>query len=161
MTAATEKRIHAAFEIGVVLKGLNALAECVGGIALHFLDVETIRAFVAMLVHSELIEDPRDFVANYLVHAADGFSAGGKSFASFYLLSHGIVKLILVAGLLRDKVWAYPASLAVLGLFIAYQLYRLTFAFSVGLIALTVFDLVVIGLIWHEYRLIREHRART
>jgi len=55
LTAVTEKRIHAAFEIGVVLKGLNALAECVAGVALHFLDVETIRAFVAMLVHQELI----------------------------------------------------------------------------------------------------------
>ena len=79
---------------------------------------------------------------------------GGKSFATFYLLSHGIVKLFLVAGLLRNKAWAYPASLAVLGLFIAYQLYRLTFAFSIALVLLTVFDFVVIWLIWHEYRLV-------
>jgi uncharacterized membrane protein len=161
MTVLNEKRLHAAFEIGVVLKGLNALAECAAGIALHFLAVDQIRAFVAALVHGELIEDPRDFIANYLVHAADGFSAGGKSFATFYLLSHGIVKLILVAGLLRDKAWAYPASLAVLGLFIAYQLYRMTFAFSIGLALLTVFDLVVIALIWHEYRLVRAHLPRT
>jgi uncharacterized membrane protein len=67
------------------------------------------------------------------------------------------VKLILVAGLLRNRPWAYPASLVVLGLFIAYQLYRLSFAFSVGLVLLTVFDAVIIVLIWHEYRLVLKH----
>ena len=40
----------------------------------------------------------------------------------------------------------------VLGLFILYQLYRMTFAPSPMLAGLTVFDLVVVWLIWHEYR---------
>ena len=161
MSELTEKRIHAAFEISVLLKGLNALAECVAGVALYFVSPESIAAFVALLFHNELLEDPRDPVAGYLLHAAEGLSLGGKRFATFYLLSHGIVKLFLVAGLLRNKAWAYPASLAVLGLFIAYQFYRMTFAYSIGLVLLTVFDFVVIGLIWHEYRLIRERRPRT
>ena len=157
MTAFTEKRIHAAFEIGVVLKGLNGLAELVGGTILYFTSLDLIRGIVTWLVHSELIEDPRDRIANYVLHAAEGVSVGGKTFAAFYLLTHGVVKLILVAGLLRNRPWAYPASLAVLGLFIAYQLYRLSFAFSVGLVLLTVFDAVIIVLIWHEYRLVLKH----
>jgi uncharacterized membrane protein len=157
MTAFTEKRIHAAFEIGVVLKGLNGLAELVGGTILYFTSLDLIRGIVTWLVHSELIEDPHDRIANYVLHAAEGVSVGGKTFAAFYLLTHGVVKLILVAGLLRNRPWAYPASLAVLGLFIAYQLYRLSFAFSVGLVLLTVFDAVIIVLIWHEYRLVLKH----
>ena len=157
MTAFTEKRIHAAFEIGVVLKGLNGLAELVGGTILYFTSLDLIRGIVTWLVHSELIEDPHDRIANYVLHAAEGVSVGGKTFAAFYLLTHGVVKLILVAGLLRNRPWAYPASLAVLGLFIAYQLYRLSFAFSVGLVLLTVFDAVIIVLIWYEYRLVLKH----
>ena len=157
MTAFTEKRIHAAFEIGVVLKGLNGLAELVGGTILYFTSLDLIRGIVTWLVHSELIEDPHDRIANYVLHAAEGVSVGGKTFAAFYLLTHGVVKLILVAGLLRNRPWAYPASLAVLGLFIAYQLYRLSFAFSVGLVLLTVFDAVIIVLIWHEYRRVLKH----
>jgi uncharacterized membrane protein len=44
-----------------------------------------------------------------------------------------------------------------LGLFIAYQVYRYTYTHSVGLVLLTVFDLFVMVLIWHEYRLVRHH----
>jgi uncharacterized membrane protein len=56
--------------------------------------------------------------------------------------------------LIRNKLWAYPASLLVLGLFSAYQLYRFSYTHSVGLIVLTVFDVIVMELIWHEYRLV-------
>jgi uncharacterized membrane protein len=69
-------------------------------------------------------------------------------------LSHGIVKLFLVVGLLRNKLWAYPAAIVVFVLFIAYQLYRLSSAPSPLLVLLTVFDVVVIGLTWHEYRIV-------
>jgi uncharacterized membrane protein len=47
----------------------------------------------------------------------------------------------------------------VLGLFIAYQIYRFSYTRSAGLVVLTVFDLLVIFLIWHEYQLIRRNRA--
>ena len=55
------------------------------------------------------------------------------------------------------ELWAYPVSLVVLGLFIVYQLYRFSYTHGVGLIVLTVFDVIVMGLIWHEYRLVRLH----
>ena len=155
MAVVSEKRLHEAFEIGIVLKGLNALAELASGIVLYFTSVETLVGIVTWLVHDELLVDPRDWVANTLLDAANHFSVGGKAFAAWYLITHGVVKLILVGGLLRNRGWAYPASLAVLGAFIVYQLYRMTFAFSWGLIALTVFDVIVIWLIWHEYRVRR------
>jgi len=59
--------------------------------------------------------------------------------------------------LLRNKLWAYPVSLVVLGLFIVYQLYRFSYTHGFGLIVLTVFDVFVMGLIWREYRLVRRH----
>ena len=45
----------------------------------------------------------------------------------------------------------------VLGLFIVYQLYRFSYTHGFGLIVLTIFDVFVMGLIWHEYRLVRRH----
>jgi uncharacterized membrane protein len=65
--------------------------------------------------------------------------------------------LALVAGLLRNKLWAYPASLMVLGLFMVYQVYRFFYTQSAGLVVLTVLDLIVMVLIWHEYGLVRRH----
>ncbi|MGC8732685.1 MAG: DUF2127 domain-containing protein [Halothiobacillaceae bacterium] len=59
---------------------------------------------------------------------------------------------------MREKPVAYPLSLGALGLFIAYQLYRYSYTHSAGLIILTVFDFVVIVLVWHEWRILRAHR---
>lgn len=155
-----EKNIHALFEISVLLKGVHAILEVVGGIFLYSVGTESITQFVVFITQEELIQDSHDFVANYLLRTAEHLSVGGKAFAALYLLSHGIIKLFLVAGLLRDKLWAYPASLSVLGLFIVYQLYRFTHTHAVGLILLTLFDFVVMYLVWHEYNLIRKHLSR-
>ena len=64
---------------------------------------------------------------------------------------------MLVFFLLREKLWAYPASIAVFGLFIAFQLYRYSFTQDIGLILLSIFDLFVIFLAVHEYRLLRKN----
>ena len=153
-----EHRIHRIFQISVLLKGGHALIECVSGLALAFVSTGTIVHLVNLITQDELVEDPQDFIATHLLTMAHGFSVATKDFYAFYLLSHGIVKLLLVVGLLRNKLWAYPASLVVLGLFILYQLYRYSYTHGIGLLVLTVFDIIVMVLIWHEYRLILRHK---
>jgi uncharacterized membrane protein len=152
-----QQRIHQIFEVSVLLKGAHALVECLGGISLALISTNRIADLVNRLTQEELIEDPHDFVGTHLFAWAQNFSVGTKTFYAFYLLSHGVVKLFLVVGLLRGKLWSYPASLVVLGLFIAYQLYRFSYTGGAGLIVLTVFDVFVMGLIWHEYSLVRRH----
>lgn len=154
-----ERRIHRIFEISIILKGLHALVECLGGIALYLVSTATIAGWVEVLTQEELIEDPRDLVANMLLDAAQHLSVGTETFYAFYLLSHGLVKVLLVVGLLKEKLWAYPASLVVLGVFVAYQFYRYSFTHSLGLIVLSVFDVFVMVLVWHEWRLLRRYRA--
>lgn len=152
-----ERRIHQVFQVSIVLKGAHALIECLSGLALALISTATIVSAVNFLTQTELVEDPHDFVANHLLAWAQHFSVSTKSFYAFYLLSHGVVKLLLVAGLLKEKLWSYPASLVVLGLFIVYQLYRFSYTHGAGLIILTIFDIFVMVLIWHEYRLVRHH----
>jgi len=154
-----ERRIHQIFEISVLLKGTHALVECIGGLVLAFVSTSAIASLVNALTQDELIEDPNDFVGTYLLALARNFTSGTEHYYAFYLLSHGVIKIFLVIGLLRNKPWAYPASLVVLGLFILYQAYRFSYTHGLGLIVLTVFDIFVMGLIWHEYRLVRRHLA--
>ena len=123
MKPAGEHRIHQLFEVGVWLKGAHALIECAGGILLYLVTTETIASWVNMLTQEELIEDPNDFIASHLSRMAAGFSVASKEFYAFYLLSHGLIKLLLVIGLLRGKLWSYPASLAALGAPIAAGYY--------------------------------------
>jgi uncharacterized membrane protein len=156
-----EKRIHQIFQLSVLIKGAFAVIECVAGVAFALVGTNTIKNFVDMLTQEELIENPNDFIATHLLAAAQNFSVETKNFYAFYLFSHGIVKLLLVIGLLRNKLWSYPASLIILGLFIVYQLYRFSYTHGAGLVALTVFDIFVMGLIWHEYRLMRAGEAHS
>jgi uncharacterized membrane protein len=138
-----ERRIHQVFVVSVSLKGLHALIEIAGGLALYLFSADTIARWLDEI-------DRHDWLARH-------FPASEQQFFAFYLLSHGLIKSVLVAGLLREKLWAYPACFAVFGLFIAYQLYRYSYTHEVALILLTVFDLFVIALAWHEYRLLRKH----
>ncbi len=147
------------FRYSVLLKGLDAVLEIAGGIALWFISPEFIVRLTALLTRGELSEDPRDLVSNYLRHAASRLSLGGEHFMAIYLLGHGVVKLFVVVALLRNKLWGYPLSIIVFGGFIVYQVYRYTLTHSLGLIALTIFDLIVILLIWLEYRAVKQHRA--
>jgi uncharacterized membrane protein len=152
-----ERRIHQIFQISVLLKGAHALVECIGGLVLAFVSTSAITRLVNALTQEELIEDPNDFVAAQLLSLAQNFTVSTQRFYSLYLLSHGVIKVFLVIGLLRNKLWAYPVSLVVLGLFIVYQLYRFSYTHGFGLVVLTVFDVFVMGLIWHEYRLVRRY----
>lgn len=155
--AVDEQRIHEAFEVGIWLKGAHALLECVGGLILALVSAQTIGTLINRVTQDDFIEDHHDRLATFLQHMAQGFSVKSEHFYAFYLLSHGVVKLFLVGGLIRSKLWAYPASLVLMGLFIGYQLYRYSYTHGFGLILLTLFDLIVIGLVWHEYRLVRRH----
>ncbi len=144
-----EKGIHEAFVITVMLKAAGALAETILGLLLVW--STNVVELVLALIQSALIDDPDDFFATHFQSVLSP-SPDALHFGGLYLLSHGVVKLVLSAGLLRDKLWAYPASLAVFALFIAYQCVRWLHTHSVLLLALTVYDLVVMWLIWHEYR---------
>ena len=111
---------------------------------------------VFAITQNELSEDPRDFIAHYLIKSAQGFSINSQHFASFFLFTHGVVKIFLAIGLLREKYWYFPTAIVVFGLFIVYQLYRFTFTHSLWLLVLTAVDILVIWLTWHEYRYLRK-----
>jgi uncharacterized membrane protein len=102
--------------------------------------------------YGELSEDPHDFIATHLLHTAAGLTGSAVLFGAVYLLTHGLVKVVLVVALLFNKLWAYPAMIVVLLLFIGYQLYRIVLDPTAGLIALTVFDTAIVALTWREYR---------
>lgn len=152
LLAPRDRRLHQAFEIGVILKGFNALLEIFLGIGLLLPIAGHITTFVVNLADRELIEDPNDFFATHVQIFSHTISPESQFFGSMYLLSHGITKGVLVLGLLRGKMWSYPASIAVLTLFILYQIIRWMRTNSVVLILLTIFDVVVIWLIWREYQ---------
>ena len=140
------------FEVGIILKGLDGVLEVLGGLLLLMVSPATINRVVTSLTQHELSEDPHDILATHLLKTAHGLTGSAVLFGAVYLLAHGLVKVILVAALLKNQLWAYPWTTVFLGLFIVYQIYRLSLQPSVGLTALTVFDALIAWLTWREYR---------
>jgi len=147
--------VHISFEIGLLLKGIDSLTEVIGGILLLFLNPGRLNRVISLLTQHELSEDPKDLIANFLTTFSHSFSINMQYFGVFYLVSHGIIKCVLILLLWQRKLWAYPLTILSLVLFIAYQIYRYTISHSVSLVFLTVFDVIMIALTFMEYRKIR------
>jgi uncharacterized membrane protein len=143
---------HRAFKVGIVIKGLDGLLELVGGSALVLTSRPAIRRAVMLLTRQELIEDPHDVVANYLLHMTQHVSLGTRHFAGIYLLTHGLVKIAMVTGLLRGLRWSYPVAAMLMTAFVGYQGYRLFHQPSLLLGLLTIVDGAILCLIVREWR---------
>jgi uncharacterized membrane protein len=152
----TKKRpktiMHETFRAGITLKGIDGILESVGGVLLWFVRPSSIRGVIGVLLQHELSRDPHDFIAAHLLHASQHLTDASKPFASAYLLTHGLVKALLVTALWFDKLWAYPLTMAVFAAFSVYQVYRFAHTHSLALALLTVFDVLIIYLTWEEYR---------
>jgi len=146
------------FEIGIILKGLDGLAETIGGILLLLVSPARINRLVATVTQHELSEDPHDWIATHLLHYAHNLTNASVTYAAIYLLAPGVIKIVLVGALLRNQMWAYPALIVVLIAFIVYQTYQIALKPTAGLIALTVFDLAITALTWREWR--KQRRLR-
>lgn len=147
--------VHVSFEIGLLLKGIHGLMEIIDSASLLFLSPDKLNWLARFLTRHELSEDPKDKVANFLITLASSFSISTQHFAMLYLMSHGMIKFVLVLLLWRGKLWAYPLTILSFILFIAYQVYRYTFTHSVFLLLLTIFDVVMIVLTCLEYKRIQ------
>ena len=141
-----------AFRTGLYLKGLDGLLETIGGILLLLIKPEQINHFAKWITQGELSQDKHDFIANHILKTAHSLTGASLIFGALYLLSHGLVKIVLVFEVLRGHLWAYVALITVTALFVVYQVYRLTVKFSASLLLLTLFDILIIYLTQKEYR---------
>jgi uncharacterized membrane protein len=148
-----EVRVRKIYTASLLLKGFNGLLECIAGLALAVAGAGSILSIAEAMTRQDLIENPNDIVARTVMDFAQNFTMDSQHFFAFYLFAHGLVKVVLVVGLLRNWHWAYPAAMAAFSFFIVYQLYRFTYTHAAGLIILTIFDMFVLALILHEYRL--------
>ncbi|GAA3602819.1 DUF2127 domain-containing protein [Microlunatus ginsengisoli] len=149
------------FEIAIIAKGVNGVAELIGGLLLLFVSPSRIQALAGAVTQGELSEDPHDFIATHLLHTTSGLTGDAVLFGAVYLMIHGLIKIVLVLALLLNKLWAYPWMIGVLIVFIGYQLYRIALHPTTGLIALTAFDAVILVLTCREYARQRAARELT
>ena len=159
MDTKIEKEIHDVFDVTLFLKAIHAGIEVAGGLLLYFMNRASIVGLVDFFIREEISEEPHNVLLNYISQTAQYFSNSSKTIAAFYLLSHGLVNAFIVISLYKEKLWAYPLSIAVLGFFSIYQVYNFIHSHSIMMIALTILDFIIIGLVWHEYGIVKNKKG--
>lgn len=144
--------IDKSFNIMLYLKLIFASGETLAGVLLYFFKNASIHTAIDFLTSGELAENPKAFIASHILQFGQLLTVSSQRLAAIYLLLHGLVKLITLILLFRKKLWAYPLSILVFIGFIAYQMREFALTHHYTMIALTLFDLVMIWLTYLEYR---------
>src|SRR5262249_45097088 len=74
--------VHRVFTVGILAKGLNGVVEILAGGCLFLVPPATISQALFFLTRHELIEDPHDLLANYLVRVARQLSVDTQWFGA-------------------------------------------------------------------------------
>jgi uncharacterized membrane protein len=143
------------FRLAVAIKGLDGLIELVAAIVLLAVPAAFVQELVEGVLARDLLGPPDGSLARHFVAGTAEFASGNRTFAVVYLGLHGTLKLAMVAALLRKWVRAYPLVIAVLALFVAYELYRAFHTGSIVLPVLAAIDIAIIVLVVREYRALR------
>jgi len=138
------------YRTGILLKGLNGAMELIGGILLAVIPQSGFTKAVLFLTQHDVGSGSKDWAFRELGHALSRLS-GESGFAIFYLLSHGVLKLLLAIALLREARWAYPVALVTFGTLAGYEVYRFLARPGVMMAVIIAIDLGVIALIWSHW----------
>lgn len=157
----TERRewlLYRFFRFTLWVKGLFGVGELISALVVMFVPHDWWVRAAVVATRGELIEDPNDSLALWIRHSAESMTSSGQWFVFAYLLLHAVIKIVLVWAVLKNQLWAYPWMIGFLGLFILYQSYEVATTGSLAMVALTVFDVLILLLTWHEWR---RHRQRV
>ena len=142
---------HRLFRFSLGLKALDGILEIAGGILLSLVHRREINRLVIVLTQHELIEDPKDFVANHLRTFIVHLSSDIKLFAVAYLIVHGIIKVTLAVSLLKGRPWVYPSAMGFFGVFMVYEAYCLSQTHSLFMACFFLLDLAIVSLLHWEH----------
>ena len=151
-TRGLQARLEAVYRIGIAGMGLDGAIELIAGLGL-WLSPQLLSGLLRPIADPVDGHHPiRNFIGYWAGRMDHELSSGPHGFVIFFLLAHGIVKLVLVYCLFKEYHWVYPYALAVLALFTGYQLYVLIKQPTLGMLLLTVLDVAIIWLVWREWR---------
>lgn len=157
-TLKSRELLHGFYRLSVLLKGIDGALEVIGGVLLVFFSPLTITKTFLFLGRTELVDDPRHPLITFIYHMVSGLSIHRRHFYSLLFFSHGAVKLFLVNGLMRNKLWAYPATMVIFTAFALYQTFEIYSSPSILLVVITAIDIFVVLLIGREYRTIKNRQ---
>lgn len=146
------------YRISIGIKGFDGLVELVAGLIMVF-SPQT--PHVLLMRAADFFADKDTNFFTWLADVVFKFDADltGQTtlFIIIFLLSHGIIKLVLVYCLLKRFYRVYPYAIVVLLLMLVAQLWPLVRdPTSVAMWFMTVLNALIIYVVWAEYLDLRE-----
>lgn len=143
------------FRLSLYWRIVYGMARFVLAIALVFFIGTPVAELIMHVMQHELVEDPGDLVAQTSVHFSHAHGYVVSYFMVGYLLFWSAVDVFLSVSMLKHRLWAFPVSLTLIGVFLSYELYRAVMVQTVTMWGLVVIDVVLWGVIFHEYQRLR------
>lgn len=151
-----KKKDKLLFQVSVLAKAFDGAVQLMLAAVFYLFNYSTLTIAARRIFQEEIAENPDAFIWTFAERAFQDFTAHSQYFWATLLFVHGAIKTILVIGLLRDKRWAYPASIGAFGGFMAYQLFELSQRFSTFLSLVTLVDAIVVLVIFLEYQKVKK-----
>lgn len=145
-----EKIIYKIFEWSLVVKGFNSFWEIILGYIIIF--DRKVKILLLSSVMNELNERPNNFLASHLKHILEKTTPNMETYIGVYILIQGIIKIFLITGLIKRKLWVYPMAMYIFLAFVFYQSFRIIHSGSIFFLTLSILDVITILLINHEYK---------
>lgn len=127
-----------------------------GLVLLKFINNSFAGLFYNLMSH-ELIEDPNDILVRAVGSILNQVTINISYFIAMYLIFWGTVDTFLSINLLKLRLWSYPISLILIGLFTLYEIYRFAHTHSIVLLIIIFIDLFILWLIDKEYKKLSVH----
>ena len=147
--------VHRAFWISLVIKGIDGALQLVGGFAAIFIEPATLGNAYRWITRFLFGKRDGNPEAEFIRDAAHSFHISVPLLVCIYLLIHGVIKLLLVYGLLKERLWVFPAAFAGFGFFLALEIYRIYAHFYWGILILMCLDVFVLTMVTLEYKKVK------
>jgi uncharacterized membrane protein len=144
--------IDRAFRVSLFIKAIDGTLQLIGGTLLLIIPHATLVSWLDKLSTQVMPDNNETLIAQLLHTASQHYSVRAEIFLSLYMLSHGVIKLGLVYGLLREKLWVFPLAFVAFAGLILIELDRILIHHYWGVIILLSFDTFVLTMVILEYR---------
>lgn len=148
------------FDVTLIVKGVAAVIDLVAAAVIFTTGNELVVRFFAKVTTLMTDFEGDGVISQYMSLQPGVVTTFDIWFITGYLAFHGIVNLILVEGIWFRRQWAYSKAMRILLFFFAYECFRLLFVWSYWLFIITLYDLVVILLLYNEYRHAEREKRR-
>lgn len=116
---------------------------------------------VTKIMSHELLSDPNDVLYTFLATLLTNYPLDISYFLAGYFIFWGVIDVTLSHNLIRHRLWAFPLSFTLIGLFLTYGLFRFSQTHSLILLGVLLVDGVILWLIWKEYQKLKVRHDNT